>query len=317
MDTYDLDSEYAKIPLGFVSTGGPAFLDTKINVPAPEKPIKPSYFDLMRGLSKATGYSIVAEGKGARSAMPTMMDEQKLPMLFDRDVTVREILGLSWQTEWYMNEDKKILIGRDPEWIMRVKALVPEKLLLGLHHKYEDDGIDLDELEPLSRLTHDQIREWIGRCPDFPEVQGLYGVALDVSGDNPWRMYFALASDEKKAAKSGSPVPMEGFDIKWLCRMLRQAAARELNQFFVSGSALTRPAVWMTDIGLFIGSDSAPDLRIWIERYNLPQPLTGKHSYVLHVESGTKDGFSITKGLYQFFPIRSRQEKESESTGNK
>ena len=46
--------------------------------------------------------------------------------------------------------------------------------------------------------------------------------ANDVSGDSPWRLYFALSPSERALAKSGDGVPLGGFDREWLCRMMRR-----------------------------------------------------------------------------------------------
>ena len=312
----DLGPRYTKLSLS--GNDSPGFLDTKVKVAAPDDGSEPTYSDLLRGVSRATGYSIVAEGVAARYLRRVWTHTKKLPTMFDRQITAREALDFATGTrfdgvDWYVDEKYKLIVGRDREWIKRLKALVPEKLLLDMKEKLDGRGIDLDDLEPLVELTRDQIYEWIRQCPEFPEIEVLGWPASDVIGDSPWRLYFALSPSERALAKSGDGVPLAGFDRAWLCRMLRGYVADRLMQVFMSSYPYqSDPALapLMQGINTYADPEALPDLCIRVEKHERPKPFEGKHFYTMHVEEqGTGELHAQGSLSGGGFPIRAPERK--------
>ena len=90
-DADKLDSRYVELKLS--GPDGPAFLDKNVKIEPPKDKKKPTYSDLLRGVSEAIGYSIVAEGCAARNVrVMAITDSEKLPTMFGHETSVREIL---------------------------------------------------------------------------------------------------------------------------------------------------------------------------------------------------------------------------------
>lgn len=207
--------------------GGPTFLDMKLSIPAPEGKKSPTYSDLLPDISDAIGYSIIAEGCAARYCPPVASNIYRFPGMFDREITVRE--ALSWASrntkqEWYLDEENKLILGRDTEWNELAKGLVPEKLLVDLADKLRGSGLDLEDLEPVVNLTDEQCRQWMIYCPEFPEVELIPESA--VRGSSFLRLYLALSASDRAKAKAGTPVSLDRCDPRFVAEVLRRFASQ-------------------------------------------------------------------------------------------
>lgn len=297
--------------------GGPAFLDTKLSIPAPEGKKSPTYSDLLPDISDAIGYSIVAEGCAARYCPPVDSFIYRFPGMFDREITVRE--ALSWASrnarqQWYLDEENKLILGRDPEWNERVKGLVPEKLLVDLAAKLKGSGLDLEDLEPVVNLTEEQCRQWIGYCPEFPDVEAI--PERIVQGGTFIRLYLALSASDRALAKAGTPVSLDGCDPGLVAEVLRRFASWYAKHLCLGGHTdqLTAPmlkAESLLDPGYFRHAT------IHLEKhYGTTDPKV--YTYLIHVTAdiGGK-AETVTHGIPAAIPIRARAEQTESASGER
>ena len=313
LQTEMLDKRYVKLSLS--EKGGPAFLDTKVKIEAPEDGTKPDYSDLLCAVSKAAGCSVIAEGAAARYLYVVFNNRDKVAGMFGRDITMREALAFTTsldKMDWYVDEENKLIVGRDREWTERLKALVPEKLLRDLSNKMEKDGIDLDDLEPLVGLTRDQVYEWIFCCPEFPEICTLASTGFTVNGGRLWALYFALSAPERALAKAGRPVSLAGCDRAWICSVLRGEMAVQKEGCLLRGKPLPGdPELTpeMMKIDAFTDPDALPDLSIRVEKQELPKPMEGKRRYYINLDGQGDNTIQAWQVLYGNFPVQKMEPK--------
>jgi|GEM_PF-5943055 len=322
-----LGPRYVKLPMSYEAyymrdqpyhpepgTKGAAFLNEKVKIGKDAS--KQTYADVLSTISGGIGFSIIAEGSAARFATRVMTDDQALAGMFGREVTVREALSLSTgiaRIDWYVDEANKLIIGRDREWTERLQALVPEKLILGLSSKAKSKGIELDDLQPLAGLTPKQVSEWIGYCPEYPEVARLGSVATYVGRDDLTKLYFSLSRQERALARSGKPVSLAGCDPTRVCEVLRKHVADRLFQEILAGypsagESPLKPSIVKGEA--FSDPDSLPELWIRVERNNVSKEYkVDKHTYTIHVEGKDEGAIQAAQTLFGFFPIVAPQPK--------
>ena len=297
----DIDPRYKKLSL---SQGGPSFLDLKLKLEPPKDGKRQTYSDLLCAVSKATGYSIVAEGNAARYAGLVMsLDKDLNAMLAGKEITVRDALafgtGLNREV-WYLDANTRLIVGRDAEWIESVKSLVSEKLLRETSAKLNGKGMDLDDLAPLAGLTDEQWRAWIYDCEEYPDLHAAH-LPLPMGDSSLWALYFALNPSDRATARSGKPVDLSGLDRARTCSVMRKYLAKVAERSCLNGRAAKTSQ--SLEPGQFANLDSAPALSLWIEKQELPE-VKGKDYYTVHVKS-QKDGSTqeITERLEALFPI--------------
>ena len=304
-----LDPPFEKLDLEKGANGAPAFLDIKVKIPE-NKTAKnlagadmqseeglnllmnsrpPSYADVLAEVSRATGYSIVAEGQAARYVGTVLSISRDLAAMFGKEITVRQALefgtGLN-EMDWYVDRQNKLLLGRDREWIERLNSLVPESLLLSFRDKINGPGMDLDDLEPLIPLSSRQFRYWIYSCPEFPEIEQLGKMGFRLQDDSLWKLYFALTPEDKARLKSGETVSLLDYDQTSIAGMVNAWMEDRVQMLVTNGHELTEP--WMTRGDLFANPNSLPLIRLRLEKKDIPNQST--YGYFLHMNMQVEGG---------------------------
>lgn len=311
----DLGKAYVKLTLD--KEGGPSILDTKVKVDLPKGEKKPTYPELLSGVSKATGYSIIAEGSAARDPL-TYNFVYLIEGMFVREVTVREVLAVSAQNanmEWYLDESHKLIIGRDKDWTEKLKALVPEKLILDMMDKLNADGVDLDDMTPLAKLTKEQNLAWFYHCPEYPEVEALGAPILLLGNNKLWQLYFDLKPSDKARAKAGTPIPLANADPVMLCRLLREQAMWEFESSYCAEVRLgPKPTLLalVPGVDTFTDPDSLPNLWIRLKTDEFSVGTEKKHRCYFYIESRDSANIKIGGGLDWTLPIRAPKKVEGE-----
>lgn len=318
LEADDLNKNYVKLVPS--DKNGPDFLDTKVQVTATKNVPKPTYTGILREVSKACGYSIVAEGVVARLPYKTGNWEQELSALIERDITVREALTHIQKhfpsVDWYVDSDHKLILGRDKKWFERLRALVPEDLLIKMRDKLKT-GIGLDDLEALVGLSSLQVDEWISYCPEFPGLEILRGPAHSVSEDMLWRLYFFLGKDKKALAKTGQAVTLAGLDSAWAAGFLRQ-------RFLQKGEFAMRDGKLLPEQMLQQGeklSDPNALGEVWLRLsdYELPESakeMAGKHVYRIEVGFNSDEAIKLEDSLRGQYPLYAPAEKAEPKAAN-
>lgn len=320
----DISSRYKLI--SFEKEGGPDFLDKNVKIAAQEDKKKKTYPDLLCALSRAIGYSIIAEGYAARYTDRNMSKMQELSDFFGKEVTAREVLKFSTELDnisWYIDKENKLIIGRDRKWTERLNALVPEKTLLDMRDKLKK-GVGLDDLEPFTGLSEAQCHEWILNCPEFPELNAISGAASMVGKDSDklWKIYFTLSPSERAQTIAGQSVQLSGFDRTWLSNMLRRSMNSHLHMLFMNSflieenPGLVTKAVRLEEL---CNPSDMPDLWLWIKKFNLPKPYADRYSYVIYLGDQDQGEPIATDSLAGFFPIttpKPNPEPEKQPTKN-
>ncbi len=309
-DTDKLDSRYVELKLS--EPGGPTFLDKNVKIEPPKDKKKPTYSDLLHGVSEAIGYSIVAEGCAARNVrITTPTYWEKLPTMFGHETSVREILNFaqcpSNYEDWYVDEQSKLIIGRNRDWLMRLDALVPEKIIIDLQKKLKGEGVGLDDLQPLIGLTGEQLDDWIDRSPEAPEVEAVH---VRPAAGSLLGLYFSLGPRERTLIKSGKSVSLIGVDQAWMRSLLR----RQEVSMFESGLMIGYPkniidkvnAAYFRNMQALESDNTPTSVSLRLDK----MPSTeGKHQYVFFVESADSSGLRIAESV-GFLPVRAPQPKE-------
>ena len=242
----------------------------------------PSYADLLSEVSKATGYSIVAKGQAARYEATVLSMNKDLAAMFGKEITVRQALefgiGIA-DLDWYLDRERKLLLGRDREWMERLNHLVPEKLLVDLQSKLKGSGIELDDMELLVSLTPDQFRFWIYFCPEFPDIEQLHRVAMTMQGDSVWKLYFALTPEDRSRLKSGESVSLSAYDQTLVASMVNACVEERVQMLVSNGHSIPQP--WMTRGDLFADETALPYITLRLEKKDVPNQST--YVYLLHM----------------------------------
>ena len=312
LDSDKLDSSYPDLDLEAIT--GSALLETKFKVEISKDKKNNSYYDLLCGASKASGYSIIAEGSAARYILQVMTDEDKLKGMFGKEVTVRQALefatGLNNQ-QWYINEQRKIILGRDKKWTEHLAALVPQKILLDAQKKLNADGIDLNDLEPLVGLSENQLREWLWNCPEMPELSQLSNAVTSVGANSLERLYFALDSETRKQALSGKAVPLTGVDVKWLTKLLRDQASSTTENMLANKQPYDDSQ--LSDLEAFkiklANSKLISSLQLQISKVLLPKEYEKQRMYVFAVKTAGDEVVKFEESMQCLFPITAPKPK--------
>ncbi len=284
----DIDLRYKKLVL---EEGRSAFLDAKIKLGPPKEGQRLTYSDLLCAASKATGYSIIAEGMAARYVSFVMStDDQLKAMLSGKEITVRDVLAFSadmYEEMWYLDETNKLIVGRDYEWMETVKSLVPETRLKEVSAKLNGKGLALDDLLPMATLTEAQFGAWIYYCPEYPDIESSCRSFSTVAREfSLWMLYAALDPTDRATARSGKPVDLSGLDRAWTCRTMRKYLSRDAGFRYRNGLILKWTPTM--DPATFTNTDSAPALSLWIETERLPD-YPSKDFYTVHVKTETAE----------------------------
>jgi len=297
------------VALDLTKTDGPPFLDTKMKYSPKEDEGKPTYSDVLCAVSKATGYSIVAEGCAARYCPWLREVGSQVPKLLGKEITVRQALALAIgdeHQEWFVDEENKLILGRDRKWAERVEALVPEKTLVDMSAKLKGTGVDIDDLEPVIGLTDEQRNEWIFQCPEFPELNVLPEYAL--AEDSLLRLYFLLTPSERALAKSGKRVSLGGCDPRSVSEALSRHLQTRTKRISFTGKTDDSTSSLMRSEN-FSDPNALPEVVIWLERYNSTR-VEGAHGYNVNIRVGTgmRTGNSWSS-LNDAYPIHARADQ--------
>lgn len=281
------------------------FLDTKVKIPKSEaaKTLAganmqsdeglsmlmggrgPSYADLLSEVSRATGYSIVAEGQAARYEGTVLSMIKDLAAMFGRETTVREalefIVGIA-DLDWYLDREHKLLIGRDREWMERLNHLVSEKLLVDLQRKMKGPGIELDDIEPLTSLTRDQFRFWIAYCPEFPAIEQLYRATMTIQGDSVWKLYFMLTPADRSRLKAGELVFLSAYDQASVASIVNACVQDRVQMLVANAHQVPQP--WMTRGDLFADENASPVVSVRLQKDTVPKQSTSIYHLHMHLQ---------------------------------
>jgi hypothetical protein len=128
------------------------------------------------------------------------------------------------QTDWFVNEEQRLLVGWANGWEEHHTNLAPESIVTDIHSKcWGEQGAELDDVVPVFRLTVGQHMEWILEGRDLPHiVPNMLPIEQSI-----WQAYDALNRDQKESAKSEVGFPLASLDPSWLpdmmCRIEKDA----------------------------------------------------------------------------------------------
>lgn len=305
-------------------------LQTKVRIDLSKLKRTPVRADVLEQLAGSTGYSVICED--FRSQMYPYYSSVTADYGSDSTLgTVLRQMDGSWRLiglKWFINENEKLLVGRERLWRDHHLALVQEATLASIKAKREGDGAELDDIAPLIALSKDQFREWGSQTPDFAGWELTF-----MDADLPfWRLYAALSAQDKKLARSDNGLTLAKFDPAWLNEFFQATVREQSNNVIYDNASRDResrskpesrfaPEVLST-ITLRVSSENIDswDVRA-LDEQERPKSTTyrtspngpRKHAYRIDVD-GTRDGapFHFSAPWYNMaFPIYSA-EKEAE-----
>ncbi|MDO8587096.1 MAG: hypothetical protein Q7T82_08665 [Armatimonadota bacterium] len=172
-----------------------------------------TFADLIRALSKATGFNIICEDFVSQKNLGQQIASSCFGQKIDAGATLRRVS--SGSTNWFTNDDQKVLVGWSEGWRDHHSSLVSADYLAGLRKKLDGDGVDIDDICCFANMTEGQLREWIARTRDFSALSPL-------SLEYPWKLYDFLDPKGKALAKSEKGIPLGQFDPETLATFCRQ-----------------------------------------------------------------------------------------------
>lgn len=195
-------------------------MQAKVNIQVPKEVKEPKRQDVLKELSAKSGFSIVIEDFLSHKDITYSCSTTD----FSDDSTVASVLRRMDKTNWkrplwYIDEQTKLLVGRESEWRKSHNNLVPETLLTGIRQKRLTSGAELDDLTPLLRLTREQFDEWVSSTSDFYN----WRVNMSEGEQSIWQLYDSLTSSEKALAKSEAGLPLTTIDPVWISEFCKQS----------------------------------------------------------------------------------------------
>lgn len=194
-------------------------LQAKIKVDVPKENHNFKFNDLISLISKASGFSFLCEDYVSHK-------EKDDSYIYYSDITgkelsIRDILTTLSQTplvnDLYIDQTNKLILGVSCNWCKNYANLVPESLITSLKKKMDNEGLELDDVVPLTELNDGQINDWIN------EIQGL-GMTAETFGDAKplWQIYDSFSTQKKNMAKSDEGVSLAGINSKKLGKIFEK-----------------------------------------------------------------------------------------------
>jgi hypothetical protein len=202
-------------PINLTEDSDLPILKTKLHLDFP-KDKKLNYGDIVTTIAKTSGLNIVMEDFTSHLKANPDTHEIYTSLSIDSDTTLEDILkklsgsafisNTGWW--WSINTENKTIMGWNYEWRRHHLNLVPESLITSLLTKANGNGLDLDDVTPLFRLTKGQREEWIKYCNLFNRVYSHNYVSFEFYYQPYWHLYDLLTSKEKAMAKSETGLPL-------------------------------------------------------------------------------------------------------------
>lgn len=255
------------------------YLKAKFDIQKPADTKHPTFADLVQNIARASGCNIVTED------FISNLDYGFVPIhsTFRKNTSVSETLRSlnSLVSEriytWFSNDNDRLLIGWagfgfGTHWQEYHAGLLPENYLNSLHSKYDNSGLDLDDLVHLSSITSnigngaynnaDSFAMWVGHAIDFWILSNS-----NISSSGFWRIYDSLSPSNKLLAKSEKGFPLSKLDPTLIEKTLRMCRLGETNDTMLYSwkleeirammSVLTDPSVISTMVMFIIKSPAS------------------------------------------------------------
>lgn len=298
-------------------------LNAKLDMPEGKK--QTTTADLITALAKAAGLSVICEDFVSHKGNPGDRNSYFGPKVEVGSTLRKAALN---NTDWFIDDEQKLLIGWATNWRNRHSNLVSAAYLAGLRRNLNGDGLEIDDVTPLANMTSAQFYEWIALSRDLSILSQDLGRTL-------WRFYDLLKPEDKAQAKSEAGLPLgtldpegiaafcreqkieiTGFGMREIARLLGPEAEAEMQR---KDRVLSDPRVIST---LIMRVKSEPGGTRQASRFvngrlqmtlEPTPPLLDLHTYRIELE-GVEENQPITitvPGPYLAFPVYS-PEREAE-----
>ena len=203
--------------------------------PLPPKPTDPmiadtrgpSASDILKSLADASKLNIISEDFESQKTSHTTGMGQRIT---SGDTTPVGVLKATytveiWGGRWFLNKDRKLIVGWVHDWQVTHQGLIPEALFESIRSKMKTSGVELDDVIELVDLDLKQQFQWVWGTEiewSFPKSGGAATLAMQ-------RLYKSLSADEKDMAKSDLGLPLAGLDTTSIAALIK-TAQDELNK---------------------------------------------------------------------------------------
>jgi len=190
-------------------------LQTKVTIKRPAKPEDWRLCDLLTQVAEASGLGIVCQD--IRSHQTT--DHARVDFSLSDQPTAAQALRAMQSFNWYLDEQRKLLVGWESSWRMLDKALVPEATVTGLAEKLASaKGVEIDDYMPVVKLNMLQDEYWIWHSREL----GCLYYCMSTIGKPLWLLYDSLSPEDRALARSEAGLPMNKMDPAWAAGFLQQ-----------------------------------------------------------------------------------------------
>jgi hypothetical protein len=165
-----------------------------------------TFADLMVAISKACHLDVICEDYQSQKHR-FGGDSQDPDSFFGDKVDVGAALRrLDWgKTDWFINDEQKLLLGWADDWRDHHRHLVSASYLAGLRAKLRTNGVELDDITPFANMVWGQFAEWISQSRDLMMFS-------QSRPDVAWKLYDLLKPQDRAHARSEAGLPLFNFD---------------------------------------------------------------------------------------------------------
>ncbi|MCE5313698.1 MAG: hypothetical protein ABFD49_01100 [Armatimonadota bacterium] len=163
--------------------------------------------DLLTAMSKATGYTVVADDYVNHKAARNIKADDKL---FSGKASLLDMKRELDTFDWYIDSDSRRMILRDWAWCDRYCNLIPRAWFSCLLKNVSNSCLKLEDLLEIWQLTDGQMRDWISG------VEKLNNLMLPSFGSDQKALLRWMSNMSGQARSDGLPVtniPIDQFAV--------------------------------------------------------------------------------------------------------